>query len=219
MQPRKRRPVAIFDFDGTLADTWRDIATALNATLRDAGLPEVQGADARFWISNGALKLLERAVPAGLRDRIPELYEIFGEHYDRCCLDTTETYAGITDCLDALSHFALAVLSNKPVRFLDRCVQGLGLKDYFEIVLGGDALPAPKPDARAIEQMLERMAIEPEGLWMIGDSAVDVETGQAAGAVTVGCTWGLRGREELRRAGPDHLVDSPREIPAILQAG
>ncbi len=208
----------MFDFDGTLADTWRDIATALNRTLRETDLPAVTGPEVRYWIGDGALKLLERAVPEERRsqDFVDDLYERFRVHYDGCCLETTETYAGIVECLDALGDAALAVLSNKPVRFLERVIDGLGLKSYFRVVIGGDTLEARKPDAQVVEHLLERVDVQPTGIWMVGDSAVDVETGKRAGAHTIGCGWGLRGREELRRAGVDHLVESPREIPPLI---
>lgn len=210
--------VVIFDFDGTLADTWRDIATALNRTLEQAGLPAASGPEVRFGIGEGALVLLERAVPEERRNEayVAELYERFRDQYDRCCLDTTETYAGVAECLDALAHSALAVLSNKPSRFLHRVIDGLGLKDRFRVVLGGDTLPARKPDPAAVAHLLGRMDVEPTDLWMVGDSAIDVLTGKGAGARTIGCAWGLRGREELKRAGVDYLVESPREIPAIV---
>ncbi len=219
MPHRTPRPVVIFDFDGTLADTWRDIATALNRTLEGAGLPAVSGPQVRFWIGEGALKLLERAVPEDRRSQrfIAELYERFRVHYDGCCLDTTETYPGIVECLDALGDAALAVLSNKPGRFLDRVIQGLGLKAYFRVVLAGDTLSEKKPSPKVVAHLLERIEVQPTGVWMVGDSAIDVETGKAAGANTIGCGWGLRGRDELRNAGADYLIESPREIPSLVR--
>ena len=220
--PRALRPVVIFDFDGTLADTWRDIASALNATLEEAGLAPVTGPDVRFWIGDGVIPLLQRAVPEELRPpgvTIEDLYARFREHYDRCCLDTTETYSGITECLESLDDSVLAVLSNKPAHFLERVITGLGIKRHFRIVFGGDTLAVKKPSAEVVEQLLQRLDVEPTAIWMVGDSAVDVETGRRAGAHTIGCSWGLRGRDELRRAGADHLVDNPREIPPLVLRG
>ena len=219
--PPDPRTVVVFDFDGTLADTWRDLATALNHTLKDAGLEPVDGPDVRFWIGDGALKLLQRAVPEARRsqDLLDELYARFRVHYERCCLDTTDMYPGVLECLDRLAHAELAVLSNKPALFLDRVVEGLGLKPYFRIVLGGDSTPKPKPDPVAMQHLLDRLGYEPGHLWMVGDSAVDIHTGKHSGAKTIGCTWGLRGREELRAAQPDHLIDSASEIPALVRLG
>jgi phosphoglycolate phosphatase len=172
----------------------------------------------RFWIGDGALKLLERAVPEGYRteQKLEELFEIFRECYDRCCLDTTEAYSGIEDCLDSLEGETLAIASNKPVRFLDRILDGLGLKGRFRVVLGGDTLDVRKPDPAIVRHLIERMEGDPSEIWFVGDSAIDVQTGRDAGARTIGCAWGLRGREELRAARCDFLVDDPREIPPIV---
>jgi phosphoglycolate phosphatase len=210
--------LVVFDFDGTLADTWRDIATALNRTLADVGLPGVEGPDVRFWIGDGAFKLLERAAPAEHRGdlTLEQLFEVFRDHYDRCLLDTTEPYRGVVECLDALAGADLAVASNKPTRFLARAIDGLGLKGYFAVVLGGDTLDVRKPDPRVLEHVVERLGARPSQVWFVGDSAIDIETGQNANARTIGCAWGLRGREELRSARPDYLVEAPDEIPPLV---
>lgn len=210
--------LVVFDFDGTIADTWRDIALALNRTLDDAGLPRVEDPRVRYWIGDGALALLVRAVPEehASPQRLDALYARFRDHYDRCCLDTTLLYPGVLDCLEALAGVPLAVASNKPTRFLARIVAGLGIEDHFRVVLGGDALEVRKPDPRVLEHLVAQAGGAVRELWMVGDSAVDVELGRAAGAGTIGCAWGLRGREELLAAGVDHLVEDAREIPPIV---
>ncbi len=208
----------MFDFDGTLADTWRDIAAALDRTLVEAGLPRVTGADVRFGIGEGVLPLLRRVVPELERDaeRLASLYRSFGEHYMRGCLDTTEPYPGIPECLEALRDQTLVIASNKPTRFLERVIEGLGWKSHFRCVLGGDSLAVRKPDRGVIEHVVRALPESPQEIWMIGDSAIDVATGRAAGARTIGCAWGLRGRRELRDAGAEFLVEHPREIPPLV---
>jgi phosphoglycolate phosphatase len=210
--------LVVFDFDGTVADTWHDIALALNRTLDEAGLPRVEGPRVRYWIGEGALALLARAVPAAHRspERLDALYARFRDHYDRCCLDTTDLYPGVRECLEALSGARLAVASNKPSRFLSRIVAGLGIERYFRVILGGDALEVRKPDPRVLEHLAARAGGPASELWMIGDSAIDVELGRAAGARTIGCAWGLRGREELLAAGVDHLAEHAHEIPPLV---
>ena len=213
-----RRLIA-FDFDGTLADTWRDIAAALNRALSEAELPEVHGPEVRNMIGDGARKLLERAVPPERRNPadIDALYAIFADYYDRCCLDTTELYPGVEVALNELASEELAICSNKPSRFLDRIVEGLGLKGRFRVVLGGDAIPGVrKPDRRVLEHLVSRVDFAPSEFWMVGDSAVDVRTGKAASARTLACAWGLRGRDELRDAVPDFLIDDPLEIAPVV---
>ena len=213
------RSLVIFDFDGTLADTWRDIATALNRTLHEAGLPSASAEDVRYWIGDGVVRLLERAVPERTRRAHPvsDLVARFLAHYDRCLLETTVLYPGIADCLAQLTGLRLAILSNKPTRSLERLVVGLGLTGRFAVVVGGDAAPAKKPDPAVVRHVITQIGVEPDELWMVGDSALDIATGRAAGARTIGCSWGLRGRSELEAAGAEFIVDEAREIgPLIL---
>jgi phosphoglycolate phosphatase len=212
-----QRPLLVFDFDGTLADTWRDVATALNRTFADEGLPTVDGPEVKFWIGHGVRPLLARAVPGAESVRIEQLYARFAAHYERGCLDTTRLYDGIEGCLAACGAADLAVASNKPSAFLLPMVERLGIAAHFRVVLGGDSLAARKPDPAVLREVAARVAgQDPRDVWMIGDSGVDVATGRAAGARTIGCAWGLRGREELADAGCDHLIEHPSEIPKLV---
>lgn len=212
------RSLVIFDFDGTLADTWRDIATALNRTLQEAGLPAASAGDVRSWIGDGVVRLLERAVPEHARPAHPisDLVARFLVHYDRCLLETTVLYPGIAACLAQLAGHRLAILSNKPTRLLERLVVGLGLTGRFAAVVGGDAVPAKKPDPAVVRHIIARIGVEPDEKWMVGDSALDIATGRAAGARTIGCAWGLRGRAELESAGSEFVVDDAREIASLI---
>lgn len=212
------KALVVFDFDGTLADTWRDIASALNRTLEAEGLPGVEGPAVRFAIGEGVLPLLRRTVPQLAEDpvRLEDLYMRFRDQYESCCLATTELYAGIENCLARFAELDLAIISNKPDRFLQPMVRGLGLASRFPVVIGGDTLSVQKPDPQVWHHLRERLAGPHSAAWMVGDSAIDVATGRAAGARTIGCAWGLRGEAELREAGVDHIVRDPDEIPDLV---
>ena len=209
--------LVIFDFDGTLADTWRDIATALNRTLAEAGLPTAAGADVRLWVGRGVRRLIGQAIGSDDPDRVESLHPRFRAHYADCCLDTTALYDGVPEALAALAtRHTLAILSNKPQAFLDRIAEGLGIHGLFAAVVGGDALAVSKPDPATIAHVVERVGGAPGRVWMVGDSAVDVETGRAYGARTIGCAWGLRGPDELRAAGAEVLIEHPSALPAVI---
>jgi phosphoglycolate phosphatase len=218
VSPNGAPALVVFDFDGTLADTWRDIATALNRTLEESGLERVEGPEVRRWIGEGVVPLLRRAVPGLESDPagLERIYARFSEHYERGCLDTTAPYPEMPACLEALDGSLLVVASNKPTRFLSRVIEGLGLARHFALVLGGDSLDVRKPDPAVFEHVRARLGRGAGEAWMVGDSAIDVETGRAAGARTIGCAWGLRGRDELDAAGVDFLVERPGEIPPVI---
>ena len=86
----------------------------------------------------------------------------------------------------------------------------------FEAIVGGDELPFNKPDPRAVMQLASALNTPLAQVWVIGDSALDVCSGGGAGAHTIGCAWGLRGREELAAAGAEFVVDDPAEIPPLI---
>ncbi|RIK93742.1 MAG: phosphoglycolate phosphatase [Proteobacteria bacterium] len=217
---RTAAKLVVFDFDGTLADTWRDLADALNRTLAEDGLETVDGPQVKFWVGHGVLPLLARAVPAAEPARLERLRARFFEHYARGCLDTTRLYAGVDACLAACRGADLAVASNKPAAFLAPMLERLGIAPHFAAVLGGDSLPVRKPDPKVLDEVAARVAARSGArhaeVWMVGDSAVDIETGRAAGARTIGCAWGLRGRDELVAAGCEFLVEHPGEIPPLV---
>jgi len=207
--------LVVFDFDGTLADTWRDIATALNRTLAEAELPLAEGTRVQAWIGHGVLPLLRRAARSEDPARIEPLQARFRVHYAACCLDTTALYPGVAAALAALAAHRLAVLSNKPARFLEQIVAGLGLAARFQALVGGDALPVAKPDPATLAHVVAACGAG-DTVWMVGDSAVDVETGRRFGARTVGCAWGLRGAAELRGAGADVVIAHPAELVPLI---
>lgn len=211
--------LVIFDFDGTLADTWRDIADAVNATLASAGIPAVDEPSARLGIGEGVLPLLRRHLgPAASVSRVHALYDDFARRYEGQTLRHTALYAGMEDALDALRWAKLAIVSNKPNVYLRRQLQELAIASRFEIALGGDSLPRTKPDPELVRTVVERTGFRSERIWVVGDSGIDIELGRAAGASTIGCAWGLRGRDELVAAGADHVVEHPRELPPLIGA-
>lgn len=207
------RDLIVFDFDGTLADTWRDIAAALNQTLVEAGLPRADGPEVRAWIGNGVAALIQRAI-GGDDDpeRLAALRARFREHYARCCLATTTLYPGMHEVLAALAGETLAILSNKPAGFLEQIATGLGISAQFAAIVGGDTMPVQKPDPTTLAHVVATVGGAPARVWMVGDSAVDIETGRRFGARTIGCAWGLRGRAELESAGAEVIIEHPREL-------
>ena len=95
-------------------------------------------------------------------------------------------------------------------------VAGLGLAGRFAMIVGGDALPFNKPDPRAVARIASLFGTALAQVWVIGDSALDVCSGRNAGAHTIGCAWGLRGRDELLAAEAEFVVDEPGEIPPLI---
>jgi phosphoglycolate phosphatase len=209
----------VFDLDGTLVDSSRDLAAATNAAVRQVApaAPPIPVEKVRTFVGNGARVLIERTLShAGIDRPVDEVLPVFLECYDRCLLDTTRPYPGITEVLEALDGVSCAVLTNKPGPMARRTLEGLSLAPRFARIWGAGDVPAHKPDPQGLERLMEELGATPEETWMIGDSPVDVRTARAAGVRVAGVTWGLA-PEGLRQEAPDRLVEDPRDLVALAQ--
>ncbi len=210
----------VFDLDGTLVDSSRDLAAATNAALQRLlpGTPEIPLPVVISFVGEGARVLVERALRHA-RSGIPadEVLPIFFECYSERLLDTTRLYDGVQEALDALTGQTLAVLTNKPGHFSRRILEGLGVAPRFARIWGAGDVPARKPDPGGLLRLAAELGAGPAEAWMIGDSAIDVRTARAAGVRIAGALWGLD-PPALQAAGPDRLLAHPREITALLSA-
>jgi phosphoglycolate phosphatase len=209
--------LVVFDLDGTLVDSSRDLATAVNATLArlSPGAPELPLGQVRSFIGDGARILLSRSLAAAGLGHAPEqAVPVFLEAYAACLLDTTRLYPGIVEALDALADRALAVLTNKPGALSRRLLDGLGVLSRFGRVLGGDEI-VRKPDPSGLLRLLAENAVAPDAAVMVGDSANDVLTARAAGVASVGVSWGFD-TARLLAAGPGILIHGPGELTRVL---
>ena len=212
-------PPLIWDFDGTLADTWEDLATCVNLALVDVGHPAVPLERVRAWIGHGARSLLAASLP--VEDPSPaqvdEVLATFRAHYAVHCLDTSRLYDGVVEVLDALADHPMAVVSNKPHGFLVDMLERIGLAPRFALILGGDSLAHKKPHPSVLTHVAAFFDVPPASLWMIGDGETDVGAARAVGARSIACLWGLRDRAVLAAAGPDHFAEGIGEVVGIVQ--
>ncbi len=206
----------VFDLDGTLVDSSRDLAAATNAALQQVapGTAEIPLAAVISFVGEGARLLVERSLRFSRLDRSPdEVLPVFLDCYAARLLDTTRLYPGILEALEALRSRTLAVLTNKPGPFSRRILEGLGVASRFARIWGaGDAVR--KPDPSGLLALTRELAAGPEETLMIGDSPTDVATARAAGIRAIGVAWGLD-PEGLRTARPDWIVEQPGELPSL----
>lgn len=219
----RRVEAFVFDLDGTLVDSMRDIAVSANFTRVHFGLPEIPYETLQGYVGDGAALLLDRTLghdSAGNVDDAmrAEGMRVFADHYARHLLDNTRLFPGVLDVLMRYAAFPLHVATNKPRAFTDRILEGLGIAAAFRRVVGGDDTPARKPDPRHLAAALEGLDLAPAQVAMVGDSPNDVNAGRAFGAVTVGCTYGLVSPGRVKAAGPDLVIDSFAELADLFPA-
>jgi len=217
------RPSAVlFDLDGTLLDTLRDIADATNEALARLGFPPHPVERYRHLVGEGVVVLLERALPREARDRasVARGVEAFRESYGRRWDRATRPYPGVEALLEGLAVRAVpaAVLSNKPDDFVRKAVERFLGRFAFAAVEGVRADGRRKPDPSLALGIASGLGVLPGAVLLVGDTRIDVLTAVAAGMVPVGATWGFRDARELRESGAAHLVDRPEDVLALLDA-
>lgn len=208
--------LVIFDLDGTLIDSSADIAWCANKTLKSFGYPERGVEEIKKDIGWGVKNLLERLMPAEPPEKIGEGRLKFLEFYSGRLVVDTYVYPGVTETLDYLRARGkkLSVVTNKPAGLSDEILKILGLRDIFMSVVGGDSYSNRKPHPEPVEAAIKAAGVMPGRTVVVGDSPIDCEAGRAAGAFTVGVTWGFRGREEL--TGCDAVIDDMRTLKEII---
>jgi phosphoglycolate phosphatase len=210
----------LFDLDGTLLDTLRDIGDACNRVLLERGYPPHPIDAYRYLVGDGARMLWARALPEGERDdeTIDDCLEAYIAEYARGWNVNTQPYDGIGEMLDALVSrgLKLAVLSNKPHPFTVQCVETFLARWQFHAVRGqGDAFPR-KPDPASAIDVARQLGTTPGRILYVGDTATDMQTATAAGMYAVGVLWGFRERDELESNGAKQIVAHPRELLPLV---
>ncbi|HCU23995.1 MAG TPA: hypothetical protein DF383_03180, partial [Deltaproteobacteria bacterium] len=198
--------VLIFDLDGTLIDSKQDIADSLNEALIQEGLATLPQKKIEELVGYGAKKFVYDALGRPSEEVLARVFLNFWKCYDDSLLKQTRLYPGVMDFLETHSHLPMAVVTNKPEIFSEKILVGLGIRDRFRWLIGGDSLPVQKPDPQVLNPIFQEFGGTLQGL-MVGDSHVDIECGKAAGFKTCAVTYGFRSREDLSKLTPDFLID------------
>jgi phosphoglycolate phosphatase len=182
--PPPGRPLVVFDLDGTLIDSRRDLADSANAMLDSYGAGPLPVEAVASMIGEGARVLVERASrAAGLPGTPPDALARFLTAYDERLMSHTRLYPGVRDALRALAtRAALAVVTNKPQRHADRLLAHFGLASLLAGVIGGDGPFPKKPAPEGVLHLVERLGATADRTLVVGDSWVDVVTARNAGA-------------------------------------
>jgi phosphoglycolate phosphatase len=214
---------AVFDLDGTLADTARDLIATLNVILGQEGIPPLPVEKAGDMISAGGRGLLQRGFEAAGREPTPALietlYRRFLAHYGENLCVATRLYPGAVDALDRLERdgWRLAICTNKMEAHSLKLLKALGVADRFATVCGRDTFPWFKPDPRHLTMTIGRAGGDLGKAVMVGDSYSDVAAAKAARIPVVAVSFGYPDRP-IREHGPDLVIDHFDELFEAVQS-
>ena len=210
----------LFDLDGTLLDTLKDIADSVNSALGHLDFPQHELEAYKYFAGNGREAMATHALPEHHRKAatVDKLVTYINEEYSKRWANNTRPYQGVPNLLDALtsSGIKMAILSNKQHSFTELMVSRLLPRWRFELVVG--ALPSvpKKPNPTAALQIAQRLNIRPLEFLYLGDSDVDMKVATAADMYPIGALWGFRTADELLSSGARALIQQPTDLLHFL---
>jgi phosphoglycolate phosphatase len=206
---------ALFDFDGTLADSFSAITASTNHVRQRYGLPDLPEAVIRRYVGLGLPNLMETLVPNA---PTAEAVAAYREHHPTVMLSGTRLMPGVAETLQELRRrgVRMAVCSNKAVRFTKQLVEAFGLQPDFAAVLGPEDAGATKPDPSMLLEAVRRLGIPKAETVYVGDMAVDVHTARAAGITVWLVPGGAAGTESATEAGPERVLKGFAELLDLI---
>ncbi|MBI2806180.1 MAG: HAD family hydrolase [Planctomycetes bacterium] len=204
-----------FDFDGTLADSYSAIASSVNHVRAQRGLGKLSVAEVKQHVGRGAEYLLTHTIPNG---NLAEDLACYRVHHPTVMRTMTELLPGAATLVLALHQRGVKVglCSNKPRLFSQELLEYLKLAAAFDVVLGPEEVPHPKPAPDMLLRAVEHFAVAKERTLYVGDMLVDIQTARAAGVRVWAVATGSEDRAALVAARPDRLLDGLLEIVAEL---
>ena len=207
----------IFDLDGTLADTSEDLLAAANYCFRDMGFGDLLGPkDAGIALRGGRRMLTEGLRRVGAYDeaKVDQYYPLLLEAYDAEIAVHTKLYPGAVAAIEELlsAGIRIGLCTNKPEALADKLLQALGVRHWFEAMIGADTLPVRKPDPTPLQETARRL--EAEKYLLVGDSDTDRETARAAAVPCILVTFGPSG-DDMASLAPEALLDDFAKLPDL----
>ncbi|HKP85950.1 MAG TPA: HAD-IA family hydrolase [Blastocatellia bacterium] len=214
----------LFDLDGTLIDTLGDLTGSLNLMLSDLGRPPLSKETVASIIGNGIPVTVHRCLTVTHPNQEPpgeklhaEGIRLMHEHYADEMLKTTALYPNVVETLEHFKHKRKAVVTSKEARFAHLMLDHFAIARHFDVIVGGDTVPARKPDPWPVREAINRLEGPASDAVMIGDSENDVIAGRGAGAKSCAACYGYRSAEQLAETSPDAMIHRFDELEELFR--
>lgn len=211
-----RIKLLIFDLDGTLIDSRKDIHSAVNFTLNELGLRQRTFDEVVSFIGYGVKDLIRKSLPSGKKQLEDRAVEIFSDYFALHSTDQTVLYPQARQVLEYFRDKSIALVTNRSTRLSEAALGNLGIRRYFSAVFGADDEACLKPSACPLNAALAAFKTGPGSAMIVGDMRVDVEAGKEAGIYTCAVTYGIGKKQEILKAAPDYLIDNLGELKKII---
>ena len=208
-------PLVLFDLDGTLLDSARDLHAAMEMLLAEKGEPSVDFAVFRPVVSKGARAMLKRSFAGADEQQREALLPEFLAHYERALAAHSRLFDGVDEVLSQIEAQSSrwGIVTNKPFYLAEPLVEKLGWSQRSAILLGGDSLPRKKPDPDQLLHACAVLGVTPEHVVYVGDDERDVQAANAAGMRSIGALWGYRpDDDDPERWQADDLAEVPLDL-------
>ena len=205
----------IFDFDGTLGDTRRNIVTTMQMAIKEMQLPERTEAECAATIGLPLVGCFRTLFPDIQEELIPRCAETYRRFFNENLRKITpEAFPGVVKTLKTLKErgFTLTIASSRSRNSLIELTRDMGIADYISYLIGADDVKEAKPKPEPVLKTLAAMQFEAYETLVVGDMAVDIQMGANAGTKTCGVTWGNGSREKLKEAGADYIIDRMEDL-------
>jgi 2-phosphoglycolate phosphatase len=205
----------LFDFDGTLADSYAAIACSVNHVRSERGMPALSIDEVKRHVGRGPEYLLTHTAPNG---RLADDLACYRAHHPRVMLPLTRLLPGARLLLAALHRRGkkIGLCSNKPRPFSQQLLQHLEVSAYFDVVLGPEDVPLPKPAPDMLLRAIQRLGLPSDHVLYVGDMTVDIQTARSAGVRVWAVATGSEERRALEDAKPDRLLADLQEMVAEI---
>lgn len=203
----------LFDLDGTLIDSLKDISIAANKVLKDLGYQEKQEEEIKKYIGSGAVELFRELLQ---NDKLIEnAVLLFKGYYAENPISHTRLYEGVLDILELLKskNKKIAVISNKPLALSVMILQTLNVDRYFDDIVGPETYGERKPSAIPVSKTIEKLNLDINNTILIGDTYADIESSKNAGCCSALSSWGYVKLKDLK---PDFVLNSIYDIKSFI---
>lgn len=212
----KEYKAIVFDLDGTLLYSLKDLSNSMNRVLANNNYPTHTITEYLQFVGSGTKELARRVLPQSQQSEanICRFKELFCEDYANNWNIDSILYEGVEDLLQLIREKKLksAIFSNKPQRFCELIAEYYFKTHKFDVVRGNVTGIKPKPDPKGGLLLCKDLQVKPDEVLYVGDSDVDMITAKNCGFFGLGAEWGYRGKEELVNAGSKITFKSTTDL-------